>query len=641
MMVHNSEAFKTIVDMIERGEEVGDSELLPFLTLESKEDRCEVNTKLGRAYFKRYQSRDDQQSLRWAKSCVDRAWLLSRYSLTVLTLLNEIEEALKDVAAIKESFKQAGLELAAKGDVGGALEMLDRWSWANVRYTGIDTYSYDPEVIACVERISAIYRFDATFGQPKRKENEKIRLAYLMHGLPDAGSVLVKIDQVFAAVHDKSRFEIAYFSVDNESTVAASPDAQAAIKDIQSCNCEVFVAPDSENLRVQLLSLGARINEYRPDILITTAGLASFKNYFVACLKPAPLIIALHHGPSPQFSWHTFDHSISFLQTNLVDCPADCSHVPLEFELPKQEEIQTASRTALGIPENAILIASGGRWPKFQDREFWQTMIEVLRRNTNVYWMVIGVLEGQVSFLPGLLAGEERERICFLGWRSDYLELLKTSDLLIDSYPVGGGVLLLEAMSLGLPVLSFQHDYLSTFSNNDCSGGKEIVGIPELLIRRGDFEQLKNLVNQMVSNEQYRHEVGQRCYERVFETRGNVARMVRRCEDVYMKVLDEHRSRAEDSTAANSDRQGLFFIDDFEHRKQVLIEQADILNRQERVIDRREAMVARYEAMVARHEAIVARREAMVDRREAMHKSIVLYRLERSVRWRLNRLIGK
>ena len=172
--------------------------------------------------------------------------------------------------------------------------------------------------------MTALHQWDTRL-RLANSENRKVRIAYLMHGLTHVNSVLVKIDQVFARYHDKERFEIAYFTTEDAAAVAASRDAQLAVESIRANGCKVFIPQVGANLYEHLLAVGEQICDFEPDILITSAGLATFQNYFITCLRPAPLLISFNQASSPQFTWHTFDHSIAWFRTNIPDCPADCS----------------------------------------------------------------------------------------------------------------------------------------------------------------------------------------------------------------------------------------------------------------------------------------------------------------------------
>ena len=581
LMGFGSSEFRTILQRIKAAEVVNDSQLLPFLTLESKSDRCQVNLELAEAYYEQHKQNAKPPSLQRAGSFIERAWLLSHYSPEVLPLYIDIHQASNNAGAIKEAFKRAGLEYAAAGNFDEALRHFDKWMYAYADFSGADIHTYDADILASVERMTALHRFNST--TRLKSDGRKTRVAYLMHGLTHVNSVLVKIDKVFASLHDKERFEIAYFTTEDEPAVAASSDAQLAVESIRASNCKLFVPQGSSNLYERLLVVGKQIYDFEPDVLITSAGLATFQNYFITRLKPAPVVISFHQASSPQFTWHTFDHSIAWFRTNIPDCPASCSFVPLEFEWPAKPQINPETRSSLDVPGGATVIVSGGRWAKFQEPNFWQVMIDLLEQRDDLYWLILGVAEDQISFLNGMLTPGARSKIRFLGWRTDYLELLATADFVIDSYPVGGGVFLLEAMNLGIPVVSFQHDYVGLFSNNDCSGGDEIVVMPELLIQRGEFEQLRKLIAKLADDREYRLQLGAKCSDLISKTRSNPERMVRRCEEIYETVLRKAATSKSDSVA------GVIANNSFEEDKRFLIEQANILSQRAAEITRREA----------------------------------------------------
>ena len=592
-MGYSSSELEKVSRAIEEGEAAEDSELVPFLTLESKEERARVNLRLARAFYRRYERLSDETALRRAGACAGRALLLSRYSAEVLPLFVEINRTLKDIAALKEAIKRVGIESAARGDFDAALRLFDRWAYADFEFAHTDTHGYDPDILACVERMAALRRCaqrtpaDATQARP-------LRLAYLTQGLTEAGSVLIKIDKVFARLHDKSRFEVAYFTTEGESAVAASPDALAAVEEIRASGCQMFVPPDCATVYERLLSVGGQMRDFAPDILVTCGGLVNFRNYFVTCLKPAPVTVALNQGPPQQFSWHAFDHSISWNRALMPDCPADCTHVLLELELPSPSAVRPAERSELGVPEGVTLLASGGRSHKFQDPAFWRGVSKILAGRDDLYWVFGGFTEEQVPALADSLSREARGRVRFLGWRSDYLNCLAAADLFVDSYPLGGGVLVLELMSLGLAAVSFEHDYVSVFDNSEGTGSDEKVGIPELLVPRGDYGQLKARVWELSADTERMRRLGEMCAERVRRRLGDPARMVRRCEDVYERVLSERRCRQEPSAVGyNGHGTGRPLggpedsgLGDY---RLMLVEREDALNRREAELMRREA----------------------------------------------------
>jgi glycosyltransferase involved in cell wall biosynthesis len=587
---HDPNRLTSTLRKIAGGEPFDDAELFPFLTQESKRGRYGVNLGLAEAFYERYErGHEARRSLRRARDCAERALLLSRYSPEALPQALRAEAAAGDADSAAEALKRVGLEQAARGDFANAIHTFNRWSYAHAEFTSIDLHDkFDPEVIACVERMAALHRFAP---RPLRRAGRPARVAYLTHGLTEGGSVLVKIDQLFARHHDRARFEPAFFTVESESAVAASPDARAAVEEFRRSGCGMTGAPDLEPLPARLLAVGERIRDFSPDILVTGAGLANFRNYFVASLRPAPVTVSLHQGPSPQFTWHDFDHAISWFQTNIPDCPADCSYVPLELGLRAAGEVEPAPRAELDVPEGATLLVSGGRWPKFQDRDYWRAMTELLERHEGLYWLVVGPEEQQIPFLAEVLTPAARARIRFRGWRRDYLGLVAAADIFVDSYPIGGGAFLMDGMALGLPAVSFGHDYVGAFSNNDCSGGDEIMGGCETLLARGDFEGMKRRIAELVADPERRRRLGEEWGARVRSERGDPARMVSRCEEIYERVLlrkERQAGAAAESETTAAAAEGGPVLEEYRAR---LVERERALDAREEELRRREALL--------------------------------------------------
>ena len=612
----DNSVFNSVLKRIRSGEAFDDAELLPFLTQESKRERYRVNLGLADAFYRRHErGAEAARSLRRARDCAERAFVLSRYSPEALPQVLRADAAAGDADAAADALKWAGLEYAARGDFAGALASFDRWSYAHAEFTQIDLHDdFDPEVIACVERMAALHRFAPTpLARDAAAGARPVRVAYLTHGLTEVNSILVKNDQTFARHHDRARFEPAFFSVESESAVAASPDARAAAEEFRRAGCALTVAPDLDPLPERLLAVGRSIRDFAPDILVTGAALASFRNYFVAALRPAPVAVSLHQGPSPQYTWHDFDHAISWFRTNITDCPADCSHVPLELEFPARGSVKPATRADLGVPEGATVMLSGGRWPKFQDRDYWRAMVELLEEHADLYWVVIGPEERQIPFLAEVLTPAARARVRFRGWQRDYLGLVAAADIFVDSYPIGGGAFLLDGLSQDLPAVSFGHDYVAAFSNNDCSGGDEILAGCETLLARGDFDAMKRSIRALVADPARRKRVGAEWGERVRSERGDPARMVRRCEEIYERVLrrvGEREVEAAGGEAVAAAAPGGARLDELRAR---LVERERTLNA----------------------------REAELRRREALLDASLPLRLERALRWRWRVLTGR
>ncbi len=527
--------FESLVNEIRRGGVVTSAELLPYLSLADSKKRSEANLKLAEAYA-------DTGNLAQAAVFVRRAWVLSGFSSDILPIYAKIHAGLSDIDAIREAYKAIGMAEAAKGNVAAALGHFNQWQYAYANYLKLDQYSYDFDVLACIRKMAEFWRF-REHGWIAPLAGRKIRLAYLVFGMLHLNSVLVKINCMLARYHDKNRFDVTFFIPDPKDAVFHSSQAQKTIRQLQEYGCSVVISPNGVDLLKRLRAVASQIFDYQPDILITSAVLAEFEHYFIASLRPAPLTVGLIQGPPQQFAAPDMDWGISWSKHPLIDAPCDGSLVRIGLDLPKREMIAPCSKTDLQIPDECRIIMSGGRYVKFENPEFWKSILDILSRYSDLYYVVFGVSPEQIPFLNSLWTPEISRRVKLLGWRVDCLNILCQADILIDTYPSGGGHVLIDAMALGIPFVSFENNYMKNFDQTDWSVADEFVSIPELIVRRGDFEKFNDTIVRLLDDDTYRRRMGNLCREQIEESMGNPEDGVRKYEDVLVEVLQKKMMR--------------------------------------------------------------------------------------------------
>jgi glycosyltransferase involved in cell wall biosynthesis len=133
-----------------------------------------------------------------------------------------------------------------------------------------------------------------------------------------------------------------------------------------------------------------------------------------------------------------------------------------------------------------------------------------------------------------------------LGWRQDPLNLFCLADVVVDTFPLGGGHVLIEAMALGIPFVSFENDYMKQFDPTDWSVADEFVSIPELIVKRGDFEQFKCVVSNLIEDKSYRSKMGKICREQIHLSMGSPEKGVRYFESILLDIIERksnHKGR--------------------------------------------------------------------------------------------------
>lgn len=473
-----------------------------------------------------------------AKTFIQRAWMLSEFSPEFLQLYTQIYSTLGDVAGIREAYKRLGIKMAAQHNVAEAIKYFDLWQYAYIQFKSVDKYEFDFDILAAMNRLAAPYKFSTKL-RANAGKGGKIRVAYLVKGITETGSVLVRINLAFAQFHDRSRVDPSFFVPESEREVLATEAGREHLRLFESSGFKVGMAPKSGTAKDMLLDVGRQIHDLGADILVTDAALAFFNHYFITSLRPAPITVALVQGGPAQFAPPGMDWGISWSKHPLLDTPFDCSLTTLELVPERVERTNDAKRT-LDIPEDAIILSTAGRRHKFQEPAHWRAILDLLEQHSSAYYLAIGVEESQMPFLTRMLRPELRARIRFVDWhRSDYLRALSLTDIFIDTFPSGGGVVVTDSMALGIPIVSFRNDYLRIYDQSDWSPAEELSNVSELIVPRGDFDAMKRVVTRLIKDSGYRADMARRTQSHMEQTQSNPERMVRNSEEIYFRVIEE------------------------------------------------------------------------------------------------------
>jgi glycosyltransferase involved in cell wall biosynthesis len=516
-----SSDFHLLLGRIRSGDALSPQEIVPYLCSENLRDRGQVNRMLAEAYL-------DKGDYEQAGNFIRRAWVFSGFSEKLLRPYIKIHSALGDVASIQAAYKRLGMRKAEEGDISRALRYFTLSMYAYAHHVKQEKYDYDFDILEAIERMAGPYRLhpEPPAVSPSKR---KVRIAYLAYLQMDGTSVFHRINQSFAKYHDKTRFEIAFFTPEPKSLF----QNRNTIDFFREHECRLVTAPEITSAADRVFWIADQIHRYGPDLLVTNAGLADLHNYFVAALRPAPVMISAIYGAPPQYTSPLFDWGIAAAKHPLMDSPCSSSLVELELDLSEHANVQPCGKKVFGIPENGFVLMSAGRHPKFQDPRIWKAMGPIIQSHPQVYWVLIGVKEQQIPFLSEILTPELKARLRFMGWRKDYLSILGSANLVIDTFPSGGGFTLIDAMALGIPVVSFENNYVQQHDQADWSVGVEFIPEPELILERGNFEHFRLMVSKLIENDEYRNEMAGRCREQILLRRGRPERMVRKYEEVY------------------------------------------------------------------------------------------------------------
>lgn len=530
----------SIVRDIGEGKDIAESRIVGLLFAQSRSDRFSVCRELAAAFA--------------ASGRRDMALRLSRRACGLwvgepgfidghLALLREV----RDAEGIRAAAKRAGMLCVEKRDVMGAVRYFNAHHYAHQSTGGGDRYEYDHDILHAIELLAGV-SLGGRLPRRQASKGGKIRVAYLVYGANHTVSALVRLMLDFARHHDRERFEIAFFSPD-----AKVPTRDANAELLHAAGSDLIMA-DSVNDLVCLKATAKALDRFAPDVLVSVAALADYRQYYLFAGCPAVLRVSFIYGPPPQFVPPTTDWVISGTRHPLIDSPCSGSFIEIEVTLPESGDMEGASLPCeVSIPNGCVVIMAAGRSEKFLDRGYWSAIVQVLETYPKAIFIAFGLIE-RPDFLEDILATSAGKRIQILGWQEDHRALLSRADIFVDTYPSGGGLTIMDSMVFGIPVLAFSNDYLVPFDQTTWNPAEEIIGIPELIVPRGDFADFLSRLGRLIADPALRRRLGDECRRHVYETRGNPDRMLRRIESEYLYLWKMRASLGELAASASETR---------------------------------------------------------------------------------------
>ncbi len=155
--------------------------------------------------------------------------------------------------------------------------------------------------------------------------------------------------------------------------------------------------------------------------------------------------------------------------------------IPLELKSPVQvNKLEAKKRLKLPSDEQIIFVSgSNSKFFPVSFPSFGDIIKGILTQNPNILFYIAGV-NPKDSFWPEIVRQYPRNVhfTGFLDYETQYPFYLASADLIIDSYPVGGGTAVRDAIQANIPVISLndktQADYLR-HSKACCSSYQELI----------------------------------------------------------------------------------------------------------------------------------------------------------------------
>lgn len=498
-------SIKERIKILEKDKEVEIADFLNELCFGKIKDRLFVNYILAEYFCKK-------DSLDKAKVCVERAWLFSEFSEVVLPLYIEINEKNHDFEAIKNAYKRLGMEYEKGGDIASSLSYFTKSHYAVATYKKMDEYSYDFDIIDSIKRMAKPY-IPSDKPAVKHIATRKKKIAFLIFGMSHKNSAIVKMNKIWLKNINLSDTEVTVFVLDKKSIIRNSLDARRNRIEIIKMGHQIKFYDDDENDTDRLIKIAKDIQSHTADILVCGAPMAEYEHTFIVASKPAKRIVGVLYGPPEQFCFPFMDSIYAPTYHPALEAPAiNIKHVPLAYESKNPEK--TSKSDLLNIEENMFVIMSAGRPIKFQNRFYWQAIADVLKAENNVLFLVAGINFDDVK---EYIVEEVKDKVVCLGWCSNVNDYISVSDVYVDTYPSGGGLTMLDAMSIGIPIVAFENDFERTFSQACWSLAYELLPSDYDVIKLNDISSLADRIKQYIKDKKLAQEDGHLLREHFYE----------------------------------------------------------------------------------------------------------------------------
>ena len=475
----------------------------------------------------------DRGDHRKAVVFLQRALLVSRFQdEEVLDAYVQVCKTLREYDALRVAYQRAGIEALRRGQLNRAFLYCD-WAvnahyYSHHKYDSVIDHEISERIIQSAEDHPIRARLRSKIAP---RSGERIKIGYVLGGL----GYDVSITRVYLGVlrhHRKEIFDVTVYSLYRDDDLflpdAASYQKTSAV--IGNLEHRIALAPKLNSTAQRVLCLAERIVDDRIDVIVSPMMYTMPSLHFLHALKLAPAFI------KDSFQMREMsllpDLTIHPTKRAVIEDIGRC--IPLMVGMEPPEPREPVRRKDLGLSPDGTVLISVGRPCKFSQDLFWKTMMDLLQRYPQATLCIVGT--GPESIDSSSLRTDIRERIKPLGQVKEVEPYLNAADIYVDTFPLGGGLTLIEAMFAGLPIVMFETNYTEPFDiqSNTLS---EVVAPSEFVIPRWDTGAFVSAVGRLIENETYRKETGKKSRRTAMERFADVGGYTRKREDLYLRTL--------------------------------------------------------------------------------------------------------
>ena len=453
----------------------------------------------------------------------------------VLKALAQIYQQVQDIPAIKGIWKRSAVAALERGDINAFLERTYHSIYSESFYSRRPNYDYatiDPDIHSYVRLAAQAHPLASWIEQNRKKQVDldgKLRVGFVMEGFSQTQAPSRNYLPL-AEHHDPEEFELYFYSrLGLGEPIGQQEKYAVSAAFFESYGASVWTPQRSLTFADQVSALARKIVEDEIDILIYQTTYFQPVYNLLSWLRPAPFQAQMEHQ-QPEHS-RAVDLIFTTRKASL-ESAAVVAPFPISCVKAAAEQIDRAS---LGLPENGLVMVSANRAQRYSQDVFWGEMLSILEKHPDTYFVALGLTDAapHVGSRSDLL-----DRIITPGHRTDVMSFFAVADVYVDIFPSGGGSSVVEAISAGTPVVTFDPDLNTPYSVN-AETLSEYVGAKEMALPSGDIEAWRRVMTRLIEDDEFRIEMRHRMTEQAVNFRPDVVaeRFFATLKNVFMRVL--------------------------------------------------------------------------------------------------------
>ena len=369
-------------------------------------------------------------------------------------------------------------------------------------------------------------------------EDNRIKILYLVNSSEIGGaekSLLLLIDNI-----DRTKFEISVICLRGTGIFT---------EELKIRNIPVFIF-NIKKKPFSIFNVYITIKRIKPDIIQSFLFISNIIGRIVGKLAGVKVIISSQRSVDKWRRWYHWkiDRLTSKFTTLIISNSFSGKRVLVEKGKIKSKKIivipngvksnqkrKPYLKREIGFDVEETVIGTVGNLREVKDHKtFIKVASEISRKFQNIKFLIAGKgpLERElkkIAELSGL-----KKKIVFVGFIKEIEKVYSAIDIFVlTSFWEGCPLSILEAMSFGIPVVSFSVGDVPYIIQNGKDG---------FVVKDRDFTELIEKIKLLLKNETLRDKIGKNAKEKI-RREFTVEKMVKRYTDIYLNLLKQDKTK--------------------------------------------------------------------------------------------------